>query len=276
MTYLELRTFIVQASSVETVDLFDQCVEIFDKYNLDEYMDIFDNTIGFSDQSSDQTIMDDLIQDANTLADKLLTEQGVTLLDITPFKMKLDICEALFDIESYIDKDHIYYIADSSENSSVAIGSIIELLTPYSCETIMSYIESINEYLIHKIKECTLPEPEESKDFNKAVIEKYKKYKIAIDGKVVYSDKFLDSVQSIELDYDSYLSAYVQHIKDIIENPSMKDILSIAQEIVGIAIMSNDKRPLITVIREKLNVVTDNIKIITELDVAITRILSKV
>lgn len=130
MIYEELKNYISQVSSPETIALFDNAVDVFEKYSFTDYMDIFDKNFGDAGDNADCTILDNLLATLRTLLTQLTSMQGITLDGETSIDMLITIADTLFELPYYSDKQTLIDILSSDENDNEKVCILLPLMSP--------------------------------------------------------------------------------------------------------------------------------------------------
>ncbi len=277
MIYPELQNYLTQISSNETVDLFDRSIIIFDKYNVPDYMNIFDSTINSNSSSGADVILDYLQNDLNLLLNHLLVIQGVTLNDTATVSQTIDIVDALFEIPFYSDKSTLEKIIESDESDAVKFCQLMNLITTFSVEEVLSILDDVNENFIDNFKnqikavESDLVDTVKIKKHAAA----YMRYReLILNNKPSYCDKFFTEAASIGLPYEDYVKQYLLDKKDFLDENDSTFINQISQDLVGLTALSCDgiDNPL-PIIRKYLSEIFQDISATTKIDIAVSKIV---
>lgn len=277
MIYPELQNYLSQISSNETVDLFDNAIKVFDKYDLDDYMNVFDNTISDNSSAAAEIILDFLQSDLKVLLEHLLTIQGVTLNDNASISQTIEIADALFELPYYLDKIILNNIISSDESDLVKFCQLINLLTQFSVEEILSIMGELNEEFINNFKgQIKVVETSVTDEVKvKKHVDAYIKYRdLILNNKPNYCDKFFTQVASIGLPYEDYIKQYQIDKNEYLHDTDSTFINQIAQDLVGLTTLSCDgiDNPLL-VIRKYLSEIYPDINATTKIDIAVSKIV---
>jgi len=276
MIYPELKNYIMQVSSPETVDLFDSAVVIFDKYDVSSYMDLFDDTMGTYSGSGDTTIMDLLLDNLVTMIVKIINIQGVELNENVITSQLIDIADGLFELPYYDDKVALLDILSTDEPDEVKFCTLMAMVTPYDVDNLLSMLDKLNPEFIENFKSQikTVDPTVRAVDIQKH-IDAYSKFKERVIGnKSHYCDKYFMLGSNIGLPYADYIKQYQLDKIEYLHDTDSKYVSQIAEDLVGLTTLSNDgiDNPLL-VIRKYLSEVYPDINVTTKVDIAVSKIV---
>jgi hypothetical protein len=271
MIYSELRNFISMAASLETVAYFDKAIEIFEKYEVPDYMNILEATVGENTSVCDQDMLDQLTLCLSSTLNYLLNMQGIVLTEETLPSMTNAFIEGLFDIAEFEDQDAVLACLDSDETEAEKLCTLISFVTEYEIEQLLASIESVEEGFVIAFKERmqvkTQAIEQSAQDVDKQ-IKAYIKFKIFMNGAPGYADKYFKQLGSIGLPYEEYIKLY---LKDRNNDLEMMSASVVAEELIALTCLSSDglEAPLVTA-KKYLNLLYSDITTITKVDIAIT------
>lgn len=277
MIYPELKNYLTNISSIETVDLFDNAIVVFDKYDVPDYMGIFDNTINNNSEQAAEVILDYLLSDLTLLLKHILSIQGVTLNENAVISQMTEICNSLFELPYYLDKIIIENLLSSDENDTIKFCQLINLLAPYSIEEILNVLDDLNEDFISNFKTQIKSVDTETANLSliKLHVDAYIRYKdIILKNQAGYCDKFFMNMSSIGLPYEEYVKQYQNDNKEHLNDVDSTFVNHIAQDLVGLTTLSCDgiNNPLL-VIRKYLGEIYPDINTTTKVDIAVSKIV---
>ena len=274
MIYDELRNFLVQSSSPETVEFFDEAIELFDNYDVQDYLDIFESSLLNDTNLTDAEIVDNVKADALSILRYLLTMQGIEVVDeVLPSELS-KMAGGLFLLRYYEDQDAINAIIDSEQTSEEALSELLTLTTPLEIERTLSLLDSVQEGFFDGLKErlrdIAKNVEEEVKDVQ-VQIKKYIAYRKHLGNAAQYGDKFFASLGSIGLPFLTYLG-FLQ--KDNLNQSSGFDVAQMAKDMVGLTLLSEDGHDQsLLIIRKHLSSVVGDVATATKVDIAVSKLL---
>lgn len=245
------------------------------RYNLDEdFLDKLNNLI-FSDTAiPDNNIIDKIRIIISDTLDTIFSLLEVTINDEALLSFKLDIADAILDIESYEDKTTLIRLLESDYSDVELFGEIMVLFTSYGVEETMSHVEEIGNVFKLALKRLIV-ENEQNLDLEdvltkqKTKIDKYNIFKGTTDAISYFSDQFLDNVLTIGLPFKDYLNIYL--------NKDHGSLQQIAIDLTGMAILSKDSEtePYVSIIRKNISLIKTDVKDTSAIDVVVGKILSR-
>lgn len=271
MIYEELRNFICMSASAEVIEVFDQGIVVLDKYEVPDYMNLFDTTIGQNTERSDQDVLDQLTATLDSIVSYILTMQGVELIEDTSLSKKIVFAEGIFDLGYYEDQAIILNTFETDETMSEKVCTLLALVTVYQIEELLPYVESIQEGFAEGFKERMQLKIEalgKTAEDVKKQIAAYIKFKSFLGDRPIYADKYFKQIGSIGLAYEEYVKLYVMDHNDklSIMSPSV-----VAEDLVALTALSLDgvDTPLIAA-KANISLLYSDISSLTKLDMAIT------
>lgn len=270
MIYVELKNYITQISSAETVDLFDNAVEVFDKYEMEEYMFVFEKTIGEMSEKSEVEVLDALMVNLRTALEYLLQIQGIVVVAEATISQITKIADGLYDIIYFENKQLLSDICSTDETDAEKASVLLALVIDMHEEEILSIIETIEDSFVPNFKE-RLNQVEKDTEVAKTLKENiamYIKFKdIICKKKAIWSDKFLTEIASISLPFEVYIKQYKTEKVNLPD-----DIETIAKTLLGIACISCDAytNPIIS-IKKVLNDIYSDLNFSTSIDIQVSK-----
>lgn len=272
--YDELRNYLVTVSDQETVEFFDSAVELFDAYDVPDYLDTLESILTFDSKRTDTEIVDHLKIDTQSILRYLLTMQGIELIDdILPSEIVI-LVKGMFDLRYYEDQDNILSIIGSEQTSEEAVAELLQLTTPLAIEKTLSLITQVQDGfftgLKERLKDLRQSVEDEVKDVQ-VQIKKYIDYKKHLRNAGIYSDRFFAHLGSIGLPFQSYLKLLQN---DNLNQGGEFNVAQLAQDLIGLAFLSEDghDQPLIQ-IRKHLSSLIGDVNVATKVDIAVSKLV---
>jgi hypothetical protein len=273
MIYPELKNYLTQVASPETVKIFDDAIEVLEKYEVPEYMDVFENIVGDESDKDDVAIVDSLLVNLRSILDYLLQMQGVVLNEIALPSQVNAVAEALIDLIGYEDQQALNDCLDSDETTLEKVCVALTLLIPCSAEELMAIVESVDDNFIEVFKQRQISfagaaDPEKAEVVSQ--IEAYALFKKYCRSTPVWSDKFFENIGSVGLRFEDYVRMYqLENAAELGTWGTEK----IAKDLIGLAYLSLDAcdAPLIF-IRKHLSDLFSDINVATQIDIVVSKI----
>lgn len=286
MIYDELRNMIALARNDNTAEIFDSAVQLFEAMGEDNYMQIFEATMGASSNLSEDDLICELLVDLNLIVDNLFSIQGIKLIDEVLLSDKIKIAKGLLAIFDYSDKEAISRILDTDLNPEEVIAEILPLVCDIQTEEAFSLLAQVHEAVPGRLKLLFNPQPDiDQEDPYGAAIQRiiatYVQFKEKVAGRDnFYTDKFLSTTETIGLDYQTYLDELLKHkpFQDLLSNmdnastnPNSDLFNEASKYLLGISILSIDGNDdYINTIRHHLTDITSSVNHLARLETAIS------
>lgn len=288
MIYDELKNLLALSRFDNTVDVFDEAVSLFETMGQHDYMGIFEATINSMPDNTEDEIIDNLLLDLHVLINNIFSIQGVTLKEEVLLSEKVKLARGLLDIFDYSDRTALMRIVETDQNPEEKLAELFSLVTVFETEYAFDMIEEVNPAVPERIKELIVEEVmQESYDAAmKEMVELYIKFKQnLLNNQPFYTDKHLSTVDTIGLDYNTYLNDLLKH-KEFVDLLSALDTIGklgdesiyekISHYLIGIACLSADGFTTpIEAIRKNMDKVTNNINALGKLENQISKDLIK-
>lgn len=272
MIYSELKNLLTGLASSEVVDAFDEGVRILDKYEVPEYMEVFERSIERASELGNQAVLDAVQLDLKIILDYALKMQGIVLdADITMSQRNL-FADTMYEIAYYEDKAALKDILNSEETVPEKFAELMELMTPYSTDEVMALVEDIDESFVINFQQI-LNEQNQTDigeaELVKSQISAYRGFKEFCENAPLFADRFFANLGAIGLEYRFYFDFYKNSNPEV----TTDTISQVVKELVGLACLSRDASatPLLT-IRPLLTVFFSDIVAVTKADIALTDI----
>jgi hypothetical protein len=273
MFYSELKNYLTGVCDEETLDVFDASIEIMEKYNVPGYMDVLSEVVGDNQEQPDSSIVDLIQINIKACVVYLLTMQGINLMEDTSLNNINKIAEGLYLLPLYEDKATVESIVTSEQSDSEIFAELMNLVTEFQVEQLLSMVESIDENFVINVKVLVVDQIKQTV-VNivalQAQIKNYTDYKKNINNEASYGDKYFIEPAAIGLPFEDYLNLYQKDHLDLSATP----VEIIAKDLIGIAYLSIDgtTNPLIIIRKHLINLFTD-ISSSTKVDVEVSKIL---
>lgn len=281
MIYSELRNYLVQATSVETVDLFDRGIDILEKFEIEEFMDVYEFALGEATSLGEVAVVDALQLTFTTQLDDLLVEHGVYLKEDTLNQIRITLLEGLWRLTQHDEPERLLGILDASTSPDEAFCELMAFVTTESEDNILSYLQRADWALISALRSLVSKQSETieiAKDIAKQIAD-YAFFKTAVSQQASYSDRFFKSPASIGLPYLVYVNAYVAdlHLETTdAKTNTQQVVLSTARDLLGLCVLSEETSDAaLTVIREYLELIYTDINLVTKLDIELLSLITE-
>lgn len=284
MIYEEIKNLITLARSDNTVDVFDAAVSLFETMGQDDYMGIFEATINSSPNLTDDELVMELLNDLQVMINNIFSIQGVTLKEEVLLSEKVKLARGLLDIFDYSDRSTLMRIVETDLNPEEKLAELFSLVTEYGTEYAFEMIEEVNPAVPERIKELIVEEvmEESYNEVMKTIVELYIQFKARLlDNQPFYLDKHVSTIDTIGLEYKTYLTDLLKHQEfidllaklDVVGKISDESIFEqVSKYLIGIACLSADgfTKPIET-IRAHMDQVTNNIFALGKLETQISK-----
>lgn len=286
MIYAELKNLITLTRNDNTADIFDSAVQLFDAMGEDNYMQIFEATIGASSNLSEDDLILELIEDLQVIVGSIFSMQGIKLVDEVLLSDKIKIAKGLLDIFDYSDRQALSRIIETDLNPEEKLSEILPLVCNVQTEEVFSLIADVNPMVIERLKMLIQPQPDLSDEdpYGAAIqqiIAAYGQFKEnVLESKPFYTDRFIINTDTIGLDYQTYLD-HILKCKEFQDSLSAMEVApktgdsavfnTVSHYLLGISILSIDGHDnYINTIKNHLTDITNNVSCLTRLEAAIS------
>ena len=279
LTLPELENFITQVRKDNTIDLIQDAVKVFEKYNLATYLDNYAAVLFDNDLKTDEENVKSIVAQTDLLLNYLLEQQGIFTNEEIPLYQLIELCNAVFDITDYEDKTQLFRLIETYDSPSELLAELVALVSNLKPELVLSFNLTVSENLPHTLK-AILSEPVDTEGLvDSQTLTEIKKRYLAFKnmiGKAIYSDNYLSEATSIGLPFSVYLSLYQQDSTKLSEEFIDPIPNLIALDLVGMALLSNDgyNNPLMT-IKGQINSLYAEIEKTTKLIISVSNIVQQ-
>jgi hypothetical protein len=272
MIYAELQNYL-QQSAPESTQLFDDAVVVLEKYEVPEYMAVFETVLEKAAERGHQDVLDELVVTLNTILDYLLKLQGIEFDDDTPTSEKILYTDAMFELAYYEDRAAMLGVLNAELPVIEKFAELMVFMTSYSAEETLSKLLEVSDSFISNFSEVIQGLSTGDMGHADAVsaqIKAYASFKAYCDQRALYADQYFEHLGAIGLEFTEYLKRYQHDHPDL----STTSVDQIALDLVGLACLSSDgcALPLI-VIRHALGSLFSDLTEVGKLDVAVTKVI---
>lgn len=238
----ELLEFISNNSSPESRDTFKTVFEILETFNIEDYINPFNDAYSCVDNSEVDSIIFTFFNIAENQLVNILNSLGIFVTDETNLQELVSILEHISLIEDYEDKKAIKDIIQSDLSNEETLMTILELVGSLSADDFSNSITIVNPGFIKKIKEIIEGDSEldEIVDIdavrNKVANLKTLLKNCEIEYSIIHNE--LQNNLSINLEFDLYKSIFQDKLLKLYNKEQYKQL---AFEIVLMFIISKDK-----------------------------------
>lgn len=243
---IEIVEFIRSSFSPEEATTYEKSFELFSKFNLENYILPFNEIYMLVDDFDLSYIHQQFHDQLNETLHGVLNEHGIFVNEETSFSLMNEILEGILNIESYNDYETILSILATENTDEEKFADIFALVTTEDSDSILLSLERVNPGLFRVItkmveerKQMTEVVSNNEASIIKAKAEWVKRlYNLSgpeVKGcfESVLYPKLVDGLR-----FNMSFQFYCDMLWDEI---SQKTDVGIARELVGMAIISNDK-----------------------------------
>lgn len=276
MIYDELRNYLNLTTDEDTVALFDSAVEVFDSFGVENYMDVFDATMGDNTELGENFVVDGLRGAMASYVNSILKEHGIVATEMATISQRIELCKGLLLLSQYEEKNVVRLILEGNESAHETVAELLSLTTSFKTDMGMSLMESVEDSLMEKLKvvfnedEYEIVPGEDVSVYTNAFLKLKNKH-----ARVLWAERFLDHPDVIGLSFSTYFKAFMSEMGHLFNEQMDKEAVeAIALEMVGATALSE---ATIEKCSETLKDYTDemfaNIEHITQFDMAVRNIL---
>jgi len=148
---IEIIDYMKVTFSPEMAESFEKSFELFNRFNLEDYILPFDSIYMEVDNFDTTYIQQRFIETMENTIRDLLNNHGIFVSDDATHDTLNAILEAILDIEYYEDIDMVLSIMDSEVSDEEKFSEVLALLSTVEQEEYMNAIERVNPGLIRTI-----------------------------------------------------------------------------------------------------------------------------
>lgn len=223
MIYDELRNYLVQSSSIETVDQIDKAVGVFDSFNVEDYMNLYDAAMGEHLDGSDEEMVDAILEVTTSLLKTLLDRFQVALSDDATLSDLIDVMAGLYKIETYEHPEGFFITLENTEvGKEEMFCELLALVNSDSVEKYLVVVTKVSQALMDRIKEvCTEANVnvDDSGDEISIRIKSYQKVQAAFNNEPSSFDYCLNHIGTVGMAFASYMKPYLIDHREYFAEP---------------------------------------------------------
>ena len=274
MHYAELRNYLTLSTDQDTVDIFDDAIDVIERYDIPDYMDLFDQVYGEASYLSDVEVVDGFKNTLSGILSTIISQHGIELKDDVLISEKIAISLGLYRLNDYEDRSSMLLILETEQSPQETLSELLSLVSEYAIEKILSLLESVSPFVISNLRNIIVT-PETNKlepvEETRQQIEDYSKFKNKFGQPILWSDKYFSHVEAIGLPYSVYMNIYVNEKQ---ESFTELQLPLIAKDIVSIACLSEETvSKAKEIVQEYSDRIYSDLNLITKLDMAVTKTL---
>ena len=281
MIYEELRNYLMQAAGHETVEIFDNGIQVLEQFEIPEYMNIFDQVFGIASMYSDVEAVDGFTNVLNTFMETLLTEFGIKVNDATLLSNKILICDGIYRLGLFEDKPTMLLILEIEQTPEETFAELLETVTTLKTDNILPMLETVDISVISNLKRIII-EPQRERlqlvEENKKQAKDYQDFKNKFNISLLWADKFFKIPESIGIKFEVYLNVFlIQETEslNLTSENNVKHILDlkikqVADDFIGMACLSEETvNQLPTLSKEYVEFIFSDLNLVSGLQIAI-------
>lgn len=236
----ELRGFVTSYASPEELALFNEAIDLFEKFELEEYLEQYDILLGNYYDGSEQNAYDAVKATTVAICISIVAQHGIQLVDEVTQRQLNRILDVLIKITDWEDKNTILDICNQDIDVNSKFTLIMDEITGENNDEYMCVFESIDANLFQLIKENITSNEEESFDLDQVEkINAYAKFRAKIKEPNLWADRYINMPGINQTSFTDLLALLCADIKGEIDTASSdKDYKYIALELITLAAVS--------------------------------------
>lgn len=272
----DIEAFLQANVTAENLIVLRNASQACEMFELEDYEDSILDLIFSAVDQEEQAIVATVTAEFRAKIVFILGLHDITMMDNAPLEMLVDLCLGLKAIDSYLDMDSVIDICDGEEKSIERFAEVMALVTKYTSDEIMTYIEVLNEGLVDKIRALAAQLPDEVEAApNTVTIEAISRYRLQIAPDELSYHAMIDAGLPLGMTFKTYLDFYSSANKSI----DLSDPIHLKQfvlDLVGMTLMSSDAyaNPIMYV-QQTLTSFTSEVNISLQADIMAKRILQR-
>ena len=243
---IEIIEYLKTSVSPETADVYEKSFDLLSRFNVEDYIQPFDQIYMQVDDYDLTYILEQFDTAIMTVLNSLLNQHGIFITEEASHTLLNEILEGILNIENYDDCDGVLTILDTDYPDEEKLAEILTLVTATDAETIMTCLERINPGLLRTIsalfngrKQLADSMSQTEGSLIKAKAEWVKRlYSLkSVEFRDCKESKLFPKLEE-GLRFNMEFQFYCNLLWDEIAHLNNADI---ARDLVGMAIISNDK-----------------------------------
>lgn len=266
-----LEYYLVNTATPELVTTLKEAHAIFDKINLTGYEAKFEELLLLSGDVDQSQTLNKIIEVTKELQEQVLLDHAIILIDDITVEMNNVFISGIFDIQDYENKDEITNVVSTGVNSEETLAELLSLVSSLSVEELLSNIDSVNQSLIVRIKETSIPSPlEDNEDeliLKQIHITKFIRFCNYVHTHKLNVSKMLSNGISVGFPFLVYADIIGRDLESMNEKQA-------AVELIGMALVSNDGVNNVRgIIKEHIEKYVASLDAITRINIIISDLL---
>lgn len=154
MIYSELKNYLVQSTSPETVALVERAVKALERLDPEsEFMDTYDSVVGATIGQYDQDLIDAIVSTTVTMMEDVLQQHSIVTTEQATLSDKIEIVEALLMLQDWENKAEIEIALQTEGNQLEKLCGLFGLVHGKPVEYYLGLIDRFNPSLLDKVQE---------------------------------------------------------------------------------------------------------------------------
>lgn len=279
MDFNELINYLKSLGDAGIVDRVNNVFTVLILYNVEEdFLQEMNNLIFTNSREDDNDIIDSINILIDNITSYLLGLVGITLNNDVLLNNKIDILEAVINIETYEDKEALVRVLEGGYNSSELFAEILKFFTVYTVEELLSYVLEISDVFNDALKRLivenvSMVDVSNLQILHKPKLDMYKKFLDIHLTKTfdVFGNQFYNNLLTVGLPFELYLNNY-PHTDKVIDNNHL------AIDLLSIAILSKDSEndAHINIIRKHLSSVQPDANESSKIDTIVNKLITEI
>lgn len=251
MIYEDVRKIILQSSTDDTINIIDKAVEVFELYEADGYVLVYETGLGEVLELDAGSVIDRIKADTYDMLENLLQMQGIEIREDAILSDVIELTRATYESVFYGDvedlkatlaafaDDRECYCEITSKSSVLSYEQIDDLLISVTD----SYKENFLSLLAEKDSENTeIPE-----NLNE-IVEQYIKAR-AVIGEDNWCDQYVLNPSTINLDAKFYIDQ-LKKTSTYLAETNKEGIEKLAKELFLIRVICSNKEDFMKLIAD--------------------------
>lgn len=271
-----VTTFLSVVRSDDTSDVVQECFDVLDTYNIEDYMSAIE--LAYSDMSElgDEERAQSIVQCLMTQMTEVLSAQGFVIADGLSLRDLCTLAKAVGDIIYYEDHSQLRDICVQEISTLERMAEMMTLVSPLSVERCLEMIVSVGENCIDQILDL-LRLNESPVVINENYVEIYTQYNSWMQreglglGTTPYARRYISSVPAVGVPFLTYVGIYLStHV--IEPDPTVEQAQDLARELIALAMVASDSyKNILMSIKSIITQIYPDVKYSAMLDHAVTK-----
>ena len=242
MTLDELRGLVQQFYAPEELISFERAVVLYDKFQLEDYLDQLDIVIGNYYTKSETDAIDAIKATMLALSRGIVNRHGIQLDDDIRFSEVLDVLTVLSQLPDWSDRESLIDVCNYDMSAEMRFNELMSIILGRPVDEFLGLVESVDSSLLDRIKEDVQQEQEDEEDRMAAEeVLKYMHLREKLKAPSLWADRYMMVYGLAVTTFAVLLPLFVSDKAKLIDDAKSKEEFALlAEELIALASVSSE------------------------------------